>query len=114
MVHGVLLFTCFFNFLTGFFFETVFSVNLLTGGGIPLLSLDFNLLALFLWIKLVLAALSNAEKTADKFFLVLSSLAFLIKVFKLSFFFLFKIVLFLSFLNFLIALLIIGMGEIVT
>ena len=77
---------------------------------VPLESLDFNLLALFLWIKLVLAALSRAEKTADKFLADLAALAFFIKALKVSSRFLLRAVLNLSFLTFFIADLIIGIS----
>ena len=69
----------------------------------PLDSLDFNLEALFLWIKLTLTALSSAEKTILRFSSDFSFLVFLIKDFKFNSRFLLRVVLTLSFLTFLIA-----------
>lgn len=80
----------------------------------PFDNLDFNLAALFGWISLTLAALSKAEKTACKSLAPFEALAFLIKDFKFNSRFLFRAVLTLSFLTFLIADLIIGMGGILT
>ena len=69
----------------------------------PFDNLDFNLAALFGWIKWTLAALSSAEKAACKFLGVLETLAFLIADFKAVSRFLFRAVLVLSFLTFLMA-----------
>ncbi len=77
-------------------------------------SLDFSLAALLGWISLTLAALSKAEYTACKVRADLVVRAFLIKAFKLSFLFLLRTVLTLSFLTFLIADLITGMPGMVS
>ena len=81
---------------------------------VPLASRDFNLEALFLWIKFTLTALSKAEKALLSAAGVLSFLAFLTKVFKTAPRFSLRAVLFLSFLTFLIADLMIGMFGMVT
>jgi len=80
----------------------------------PLLNLDFSLEALLGWISLTLAALSRAEKTACKSLADFEILTFLIKDFKPIARFLFRAVLTLSFLTFLIADLMIGIWEILT
>lgn len=74
-------------------------------------NLDFSLADLFGWINLTLAALSKAENTACKSLADLLVRLFLIRDFKAPFRLLLRAVLTLSFLTFLIADLIIGMGA---
>lgn len=100
--------------MTTFFLEAVLPAGLVRADEAPFDNLAFNLLALFLWIKLVLAALSKAEYTADKLSGLWELRAFLIRLFKFSFLTLFRAVLTRSFLSFFIALLISGMRDIVT
>jgi len=69
---------------------------------------DFNLEALLGWIKWTLTALSKAEKAACKSFASFVPLTFLIADFSETSLFLLRAVLTLSFLTFLIALLMIG------
>lgn len=80
----------------------------------PFDNLDFNLEALFLWIRFTLVALSKAEKTACKSFVALLVLTFLIADFKASSRFLLRAVRVLSFRTFLIADRMIGMLGIVS
>lgn len=80
----------------------------------PLDNLDLSLAAFLGWIRWTLAALSRAEKTACKSLAALVVLTFLIKDFKAFSRFLLRAVLILSFLTFLIAERMIGMGGIVT
>jgi len=77
-------------------------------------NLDFNLAALLGWIRWTLAALSKAEKAACKSLAVLLTLAFLTKDFKAISRFLLRDDLTLSFLTFLIADRMIGMGSMVS
>ena len=77
-------------------------------------NLDFRRAALFLCIKLVLDALSRAEKTADRFLVLGFFLVILISFFKALDFTAFLAVLFLSFLTFFIADFMIGMSAILT
>lgn len=94
---------------------TFLATGLPTGDPVtPLLNLDFNLEALLGWISLTLAALSRAEKTARKSLADFETLTFFIKDFKPISRFLFRAVLTLSFLTFLIADFIIGMLVILT
>lgn len=81
---------------------------------IPFDNLDFNLAALLGWISLTLAALSKAENAAWISLTALVVLTLLIKIFKASSLFLFLAVLSLSFLTFLMADWMIGMGGMVT
>lgn len=81
---------------------------------IPLESLDLSLEALLGWIKLTLAALSNAEKASDKFSGDFSRLAFFTKVLRLLSRFLLRALRTLSFRIFLIADLIKGMFGMIT
>lgn len=96
------------------YYFLVFLATFFLGGLIPFDNLDFNLAALLGWIKCTLAALSKAEKTAFKFVAVFSRRAFLIKAFKAISRFLFRAVLSLSFLTFLMADLMSGMLSMVT
>lgn len=80
----------------------------------PFESLDFNLEALALEISFTLAALSKLEKTFCKSLAFFVWRTFLIADFKESSRFLLRSVRVLSFRTFLIALLIIGMGRMVS
>lgn len=80
----------------------------------PLDKRDLSLAALLGWINLTLAALSKAEKTVCKSLADFEALTFLINDFKPISRFLFRAVLTLSFLTFLIADRIIGMVGILT
>jgi len=71
-------------------------------------NLDFNLEALFLWIRLTFTDLSKAEKADVKFLAEGVRLVSLMIFFKDVSRFLLRIVLILSFLTFLIALFMIG------
>ncbi len=85
-----------------------------TGNFPPFDNLDFKRAALLGWIRWTLAALSRAEKAAVKSLAVLLALTFLTNDFRAISRFLLRVVLTLSFLTFLIAERMIGMGGIVT